>query len=146
MNRILASFACGLIFGLGLVLSGMANPAKVIAFLDVAGDWDPSLALVMAGAIAVVLPGYKLLQTRPAPLLAKTFNWPGKAELDGRLFGGAALFGMGWGLGGYCPGPAIVALGLVAPGTILFIIAMLAGMIMARWLVSAQVRVTADHP
>ena len=122
----------GLIFGLGLVISGMANPAKVQNFLDIAGTWDPSLAFVMGGAILVTLPGYALLRRRTAPLFAPNFQWPTRNDIDGRLLAGAALFGLGWGLAGFCPGPALTAIAFLAPGTLVFVPAMLAGMWLAR--------------
>jgi uncharacterized protein len=117
----------GLLFGVGLVISGMADPAKVLNFLDVAGSWDPSLAFVMGGAIAVALPGYWLVFRRSRPVLADQFRLPSKQSLDRRLVGGAAVFGVGWGLAGFCPGPAIVSLALGAPGTLIFVPAMLIG-------------------
>jgi len=130
--RALAAFAAGLLFGLGLCLSGMADPAKVLAFLDVSDDFDPSLAFVMAGAIAVALPGFRLVRRRGRPLFDDGFHLPPRAPVDARLVGGAALFGVGWGLSGFCPGPAIVALPLGAPGALVFVAAMLAGFAIAR--------------
>ena len=129
---IAAALLSGLVFGLGLIISGMANPAKVQNFLDIAGNWDPSLAFVMGGAIAVTLPGYKLLRQRSGPLFGERFAWPGKTELDGRLISGAAIFGIGWGLGGFCPGPALTALPVAATGTLFFVPAMLAGIVLAK--------------
>lgn len=131
MTALMALLA-GLVFGFGLLLSGMANPAKVLNFLDVAGHWDPSLAFVMAGAIAVTLPGYKLLRGWKAPLFSDTFHWPGATAIDRRLVTGAVLFGVGWGLGGLCPGPAIVAVPMLAPGVLVFFVAMVAGLALAR--------------
>ncbi|GMG84217.1 YeeE/YedE family protein [Paralimibaculum aggregatum] len=126
--RPLAGLAAGLVFGLGLVISGMADPAKVLAFLDIAGAWDPSLAFVMGGAIAVALPGFLLLPRRGAPALGGRFELPTARAIDRNLLLGAALFGLGWGIGGFCPGPAFTALTLAAPGTLVFVPAMLAGM------------------
>ena len=117
----------GLVFGVGLVVSGMANPAKVLGFLDVFGAWDPSLALVMGGAVVVTFVGYRRVARRKRPLLLERFDLPETRLIDGRLVAGAALFGIGWGIGGLCPGPAIVALPLAAPGTLVFVPAMLAG-------------------
>ena len=128
-----AAFVCGLVFGLGLSLSGMIDPAKVLAFFDVAGSWDPSLAFVMGGALAVTLPGYALLRRRQAPVFFDRFHWPGATAIDARLLGGAALFGIGWGLVGFCPGPALAALGTLAPEAALFMAAMIAGMALARF-------------
>lgn len=127
MTRALAGFAAGLVFGLGLLVSGMANPAKVLAFLDLAGAWDPSLAFVMAGAVAVTFVGYRLAWRRAQPLLTDRFEVPSATSLDRRLLAGAALFGLGWGIGGYCPGPALTALPLLDPGTLVFVPAMLVG-------------------
>ncbi|MEM9603372.1 MAG: DUF6691 family protein [Pseudomonadota bacterium] len=134
MTAVAAAFA-GLVFGFGLLLSGMANPAKVLNFLDIAGPWDPSLLFVMGGAIAVVLPGYRLLRRREAPLFSAAFQWPTASAIDRRLLGGAALFGIGWGLGGFCPGPALVAVPLASPGAWVFFLCMLMGIGVARRLV-----------
>jgi uncharacterized membrane protein YedE/YeeE len=130
--QFLPAFISGLIFGLGLLISGMANPLKVQNFLDVFGNWDPSLAFVMGGAIAVTMPGYYLLRKRARPLVAPTFHWPGRTDLDSRLITGSAIFGIGWGLGGFCPGPAITALPFMATGTFVFVAAMLAGFMLAK--------------
>jgi hypothetical protein len=143
--HLLAGLVSGLVFGLGLVVSGMIDPAKVLNFLDVAGSWDPSLAFVMAGAVAVTFAGYRLVHTRARPLLAERFDLPARRDIDARLMSGAAIFGLGWGLGGYCPGPAVTALGLGAPGTIVFVAAMLAGMWAAR-LAEARGGPAADRP
>jgi uncharacterized membrane protein YedE/YeeE len=130
--RIIVSAIAGLLFGLGLIVSGMADPAKVQNFLDLFGAWDPSLAFVMLGAIAVTFAGYRLAYRRGRPLLAGTLSLPSKTDIDGRLLVGAGLFGIGWGLSGFCPGPAIVSLPLLATGTLVFVPAMLAGMLLAR--------------
>lgn len=130
--RTLVAFVTGLVFGLGLVISGMADPAKVLNFLDVFGTWDPSLAFVMGGAVTVTFLGYRLAWKRAAPLLASRFEVPTRNDLDPRLMAGAAVFGIGWGLGGFCPGPALTALSLAAPGTLVFVPAMLLGMWLAR--------------
>jgi uncharacterized membrane protein YedE/YeeE len=116
----------GILFGAGLVISGMADPARVIGFLHLAPGWDPSLAFVMAGALAVTLPGYALLNRRGQPLFASSFA-PRASDIDARLVIGAAVFGLGWGLQGYCPGPAVVAAGLGQWPALLFLPAMLAG-------------------
>jgi uncharacterized membrane protein YedE/YeeE len=130
--HIIVSAIAGLLFGLGLIVSGMADPAKVQNFLDLFGAWDPSLAFVMLGAIAVTFAGYRLAYRRGRPLLAGTLSLPSKTDIDGRLLVGAGLFGIGWGLSGFCPGPAIVSLPLLATGTLVFVPAMLAGMLLAR--------------
>ena len=126
--RIVWGFLSGLVFGLGLVISGMANPAKVLNFLDLAGTWDPSLAFVMGGATLTAFVGYRLVWRRTAPVLDRTFDIPKNRAIDRPLLTGAALFGIGWGIGGFCPGPAVTALPLLAPGTLIFLPAMLAGL------------------
>ena len=137
-RTVAASFACGALFGLGLALSGMTDPAVVLGFLDIAGRWNPALAFVMAGALAVAAIGFRLAGARAAPLLARSFHVPAASAIDARLVAGAALFGLGWGLAGYCPGPAIASLVAAAPGTIVFVAAMLAGMAATRiWLARA---------
>ncbi|SFE51074.1 YeeE/YedE family protein [Paracidovorax wautersii] len=118
----------GLIFGLGLVLSGMADPAKVLGFLDVAGAWDPSLALVMGGAIAVTAPAFALLRRRKRSLLDAPLQWPTRTTLDRRLLLGSLAFGAGWGLAGFCPGPALVGAAAGYEGAWWFVAAMAAGM------------------
>lgn len=134
---IAASLACGFIFGLGLLISEMANPAKVLGFLDVFGAWDPSLAVVMAAALAVSSVGFAIARRRGRPLLAPQSLWPTKADIDRPLLIGSALFGMGWGLVGLCPGPALENLATFSPGIIAFVAAMAAGMgacdVWLRW-------------
>jgi uncharacterized membrane protein YedE/YeeE len=125
---ILAALLAGLVFGLGLVASAMVDPAKVLGFLDVAGDWDPSLVLVMAGAIPVAALGFAWGRRRGRPMLANAFQPPTVTSLDRPLLQGAALFGVGWGLAGYCPGPALASLALGAWQSWVFAAAMLAGM------------------
>lgn len=133
MTRLLGGLGCGLLFSLGLVVSGMIDPAKVLSFLDIAGAWDPSLAFVMGGAIAVAFPGFRLAQRRARPLLDDGFHLPSSRLVDARLIGGSALFGLGWGLAGYCPGPAVAALTLGDPRTFAFVVAMLFGIAGVRW-------------
>jgi len=128
MPRLFLAFASGGLFGLGLLLSGMVDPGKVLQFLDVAGDWDPSLAFVMAGAIPVAAIGFRLGARRAAPVCAPSFAGPPSGAVDARLIGGAVLFGLGWGLAGFCPGPALAALGFGGWKPLLFVMAMLAGM------------------
>jgi uncharacterized protein len=127
----LAAAGAGLLFGAGLLLSGMADPARVLAFLTLAPGWDPALAFVMAGALAVTLPGYAWLQRRGKPVLHGAFAAPPSQAIDRRLIVGAVIFGAGWGLAGYCPGPAIVAASLAQPAALLFVPAMLAGAALA---------------
>ena len=119
----------GLIFGLGLIVSGMANPHKVLGFLDLAGPWDPSLALVMGGAVAVGLLGFALARKRERSLLGEPMQLPTAMALDGKLLTGAALFGIGWGLAGFCPGPALMNLSTGHGEVWLFVAAMLVGML-----------------
>jgi uncharacterized protein len=126
--RIIAPLFCGLIFGAGLLVSGMVQPTKVLGFLDIFGAWDPTLAVVMAAALAVSVPGFMLANQRPRPWLAKQYFWPSKSEVDLPLVTGAALFGIGWGLVGLCPGPALESLAPLSPGVIVFAAAMAAGM------------------
>ena len=124
----LSSLLAGLVFGLGLIVSGMANPAKVIGFLDLAGRWDPSLALVMAGAIAVGAIAFAIARTRTASLLDAPMKLPSEQRIDRRLLAGALVFGVGWGIAGFCPGPALVAIGMGSAKALVFVVAMLAGM------------------
>ena len=126
--RTLVAFVAGLVFGLGLLLSGMADPAKVLGFLDLAGAWDPSLMFVMGGAIGVGAVAFAAARRRTRSLLGEAMQWPTKTGIDRRLVAGALLFGAGWGLAGFCPGPAIVALGLGQAKAVVFVAAMLAGM------------------
>jgi uncharacterized membrane protein YedE/YeeE len=124
----LASLACGFIFGWGLLISGMVKPEKVLGFLDVFGAWDPSLAVVMAAGLAVSGIGYALAQRRP-PLFAEKSLWPTKQSIDRPLISGALLFGVGWGLIGLCPGPAIANLATLSGSVVVFVIAMAVGML-----------------
>jgi uncharacterized protein len=128
----LVNLFLGLLFGLGLAISGMIDPAKVLNFLDLFGTWDPSLAFVMAGAVVVAFFGYRLVLGRPAPVTGGKFHLPTVTGIDKRLVVGAAIFGVGWGLSGFCPGPAVTGLGLGAAGTLAFVPAMLIGMWAAR--------------
>ena len=126
--KVLVAFAVGLVFGLGLLISGMSNPAKVLGFLDLAGDWDPSLALVMGGAVGVGMLGFAWGRRRQQALLGGPLRWPAATHIDRRLVGGSVIFGIGWGLGGICPGPALSLLGAGRAEGVLFVLAMLAGM------------------
>ncbi|MFK7859516.1 MAG: DUF6691 family protein [Granulosicoccus sp.] len=118
----------GLLFGVGLLVSGMANPAKVLNFLDVLGHWDPSLAFVMAGAVACTVVGYPLVQRKSHPVFSTSFDMPTRRDIDKQLVVGAMLFGFGWGVSGYCPGPLWTSLAGLAPGTFVFAAFMLVGM------------------
>jgi uncharacterized protein len=126
--HVLTSFLAGLVFGLGLLISGMANPAKVLGFLDLAGAWDPSLALVMVGAIAVGAVGFAFAGRRTKSLIGEAMHLPTARHIDRRLVGGSVVFGVGWGLAGFCPGPGLVALGMGNSRALIFVVAMLAGM------------------
>jgi uncharacterized membrane protein YedE/YeeE len=124
----LASFLCGLIFGSGLLISGMTQPAKVLGFLDIFGRWDPTLAFVMSGALAVSSVGYALARRQIRPVIAAQHVWPKKADINRPLVIGSMLFGIGWGLVGLCPGPALENLASLSPRVFVFVIAMIAGM------------------
>jgi len=132
MRTLLAAIGAGLVFGAGLALSDMTNPAKIQNFLDLFGTWDPSLAFVMGGALAVSALGYRVARRRGAPLLAGTFTLPTRRDIDPELLAGAALFGIGWGLGGLCPGPSLAGLLQGVPGIYIFVAAMLAGIVIHR--------------
>ena len=125
---VLASLLAGLVFGLGLIVSGMADPAKVLGFLDLAGAWDPSLALVMAGAIAVGGLGFAVAKRRTVSFLGAAMKLPTSRDIDRRLLIGSVLFGIGWGVAGFCPGPGLVALGMGEVKALVFVVAMLLGM------------------
>lgn len=129
---LLINLIVGLLFGAGLVVSGMANPAKVLNFLDLFGSWDPSLAFVMGGAVIVAFIGFRLVFRRAKPILSQSFHLPTRRDIDARVVVGPAIFGIGWGLGGFCPGPALAALGFGATGTLAFVPAMVLGMWGAR--------------
>lgn len=137
------ALGCGLLFGLGLIVSGMVDPSKVLGFLDVAGAWDPSLAFVMAGAIAVAMPAFALAKWRRRPLLGGPIEAPAASPIDRRLVGGSLLFGVGWGLAGFCPGPALVSMAWVGGKALLFVAAMLAGMALFEWLARRPARAPA---
>ncbi|WP_040580168.1 YeeE/YedE family protein [Methyloferula stellata] len=138
MPTILAALISGLIFGVGLVISQMINPAKVLNFLDVTGTWDPSLAFVMAGAIPVAALGFYLGRRRAAPVLAQSFHGPTQTKIDFRLIAGATLFGIGWGLIGFCPGPALAALQSGRHEVFIFVAAMIGGMVVFRLMEKAD--------
>ena len=133
MRRIVSAFAIGLVFGTGILVSGMGNPAKVLNFFDIAGTWDPSLAFVMGGALAVTAVGYRLVFRLDAPLFATGFSLPRRQDLDMKLIGGAAGFGIGWGMSGFCPGGLVPVLGLGMSGPLVTAAAIAAGMLAARW-------------
>ncbi|USX11783.1 YeeE/YedE family protein [Oxalobacteraceae bacterium OTU3CAMAD1] len=130
---IFTALLAGLIFGLGLILSGMANPAKVLGFLDLAGAWDPSLMFVMGGAIGVAFVGFAAATRRKVTPTGEPINLPTARQIDRPLVIGALLFGIGWGIAGFCPGPALVGVGMLEPKAMLFVAAMLAGMGLFEW-------------
>jgi uncharacterized membrane protein YedE/YeeE len=140
MNKNIAALFSGLVFGFGLAVSHMAEPAKVLAFLDVAGRWDPSLLLVMAGAVTVTFIAFRLIARQSKPLFAAHFMLPTRSELDRPLVLGAAIFGVGWGLAGYCPGPGIAALGLGTWEAPVFVAALTVGSLTYRWLFETGTR------
>jgi uncharacterized membrane protein YedE/YeeE len=140
VKRAVAAFGAGALFGLGLVVSGMTRPSKVVGFLDLGGAWDASLAFVMMGAVGVYALAHRLALRRGTPLLAPRFAMPKRTELDRRLVMGAALFGIGWGIGGFCPGPGIVAAGSGSIPALVFVGAMTAGMWLQRTLDRASAR------
>ena len=129
MPFLVASFACGLIFGAGLMISGMTDPAKVLGFLDIFGAWDATLALVMAGAVAVSGLGFAIARRRGTPVLAERSFWPTRTDIDGQLLIAGGLFGIGWGMVGFCPGPALVNLAGLSLPVVAFVAAMAAGMV-----------------
>ncbi|MFK7995581.1 MAG: DUF6691 family protein [Granulosicoccus sp.] len=128
LAHVALGLASGLLFGAGLLISGMANPAKVLNFLDVLGHWDPSLAFVMGGAVACTVVGYPLVQRRARPMFSLNFELPTRRDVDRPLIVGAVLFGLGWGVSGYCPGPLWTSLAGLAPGTLIFAAFMVLGM------------------
>jgi uncharacterized membrane protein YedE/YeeE len=132
MRAAIWAFVCGLVFGIGLVVSGMTDPANIKGFLDVAGDWRPQLLAVLGGAVVVTTGLYALARRRTAPFAAAAFEWPTRTNIDARLVAGAALFGIGWALGGFCPGPALASLGLGSIEAWVFVPAMALGMWLAR--------------
>ncbi|MCP3142842.1 DUF6691 family protein [Pyxidicoccus xibeiensis] len=145
MKAVLMAGLAGLLFAVGLGLGGMTDPAKVVGFLDVAGSWDPTLVFVMAGALGTHALLRRLILRRQRPVLAPAFPAQGQARVDRRLVGGAALFGIGWGLSGYCPGPALTSLPGGGATVLLFVAGMLAGMGVFRWWESARASAHAPH-
>jgi hypothetical protein len=130
----LSIFVAGFLFGLGLVVSGMSNPAKVVGFLDIAGNWDPSLILVMGGGLLVTVPAFHLVLKNSQPLFEEKFFLPRLKAVDSKLVAGAVLFGIGWGIAGFCPGPALAALVSLNPLVLLFLAAMIGGMLLHHFL------------
>jgi uncharacterized membrane protein YedE/YeeE len=132
--KIFMALVAGLVFGIGLIVSGMSNPAKVLGFLDLAGSWDPSLALVMAGAILVSFIPFQLASRTPRGFLGEPMRLPSARDIDRRLVLGSLVFGVGWGLAGYCPGPALVSLAFGGYKPLVFMASMIGGMLLFQWL------------
>lgn len=132
MKACISSYLAGLLFGAGLIVSGMIDPANVLGFFDLAGQWNPTLAFVMGGGLAVTFLGYRLGLKRPKPVCAEDFSLPSSSTIDGRLLGGAALFGLGWGLAGYCPGPALAATAAGFGEAAVFTVGMVGGLLLWR--------------
>lgn len=143
--RLLSALLVGLVFGVGIAVSGMINPAKVLNFFDLAGTWDPSLIFVMGGALLTTFVGYRVVLKRPGPLVEAEFKLPTATALDARLIGGSAVFGLGWGIAGFCPGAAVPALGSGRYEVVAFVAALLAGLWVAKTIQTKQAdkRVTA---
>ncbi len=141
MSKLLASLFCGTLFGLGLAVAQMTNPEKVLAFLDLAGNWDPSLGLVMGGAVGVTLLTFRWILRRPKPVFAARFDVPSNTQIDAALIGGAVIFGIGWGVAGYCPGPAFAALITGSWEPPVFLVSLLVGNLLAQ-----KVRPPAPQP
>ena len=139
MNKILIALISGIIFGLGLSLSQMMNPEKVISFLDISGDWDPSLAFVMMGALAVTFISFRWVLNRSEPLLEDGFHLSKRTEIDKALLGGAAIFGIGWGMSGYCPGPAVASLGLGSIEAVIMVLSIYLGFFCQKWFSSRNI-------
>lgn len=146
MKQRIVALTAGLVFAIGLGVSGMTDPRKVIAFLDVTGAWDPSLAFVMIGAIGVHALAAWWARRRARPVLADSFTLPGQRRIDRRLLAGAALFGAGWGAAGFCPGPAIVSLAGFSTSALLFFVAMVSGVALFRWFPALHLRVMRGSP
>ena len=134
MNRLFGALLSGVLFGFGLVVAGMTSPQKIIGFLDIFGVWDPSLALVMGGALAVTATLFPLIIGRGKPLFDAGLDLPTRRDIDAPLVVGSALFGVGWGIAGYCPGPALASLGGPVADAALFVVTMIAGMLAKRWI------------
>lgn len=139
IKQTITALILGILFGVGLTVSQMVNPAKVLAFLDVAGNWDPTLLLVFLGALVIALPAYQIVLRRGRPLFAGTFHLPSLQHIDTRLVGGSALFGIGWGLIGLCPGPALSSLAFLRWESLLFVISMFVGMALYNFVLHAHI-------
>ncbi|MGZ8917662.1 MAG: DUF6691 family protein [Methylobacter sp.] len=138
MKTFLSALLCGMIFGFGLSLSQMINPNKVLNFLDISGNWDPSLLFVMLGALLVAMISFKWILKRPAPVLVENFQLPGKLPVDKPLILGAAIFGTGWGMSGYCPGPAVSGLGLLSFESLVMVVTIYLGFFTYNWIFGSK--------
>jgi uncharacterized membrane protein YedE/YeeE len=138
MMRFVTAYIAGLIFGIGIALSGMANPAKVLNFFDIAGTWDPSLAFVMGGALAVTMLGYQVVLRRDGPRYARMFHLPPPRDIDPKLVGGSALFGIGWGIAGFCPGGVLPVIGMGRMDIFVFVAALVAGILLTKLVMRAR--------
>ncbi|MCI2393628.1 YeeE/YedE family protein [Aliiroseovarius sediminis] len=138
--KLVLTYLVGVVFGLGIAISGMANPAKVLNFFDVFGAWDPSLAFVMGAALLVATPGYMLVFKREKPAFAKSFKLPGTKLIDRKLVLGSFTFGLGWGLAGFCPGAALPVISTGNPSVLIFTVSMIVGLFLARWMISVTAR------
>lgn len=138
--KLLTTYLIGLVFGLGISISGMANPSKVLNFFDFAGIWDPSLAFVMGAALLVAAPGYLLVFRREKPVFAEHFKLPATQVIDRKLVLGSFTFGIGWGLAGFCPGASLPVISTGNPSVIIFTVSLIAGMLLARWMIGLQAR------
>ncbi len=135
-------YLIGLLFGLGISISGMGNPAKVVNFFDIAGTWDPSLAFVMGGALIVTFIGYRFVLKRPHPVFDQKFHLPTRKDLDAELIGGAVVIGIGWGSAGFCPGGALPMVGTLRADVLIFVAALIAGILAAKWFKNRRALVT----
>lgn len=138
--KLIVTYLIGVVFGVGISISGMANPAKVLNFFDIFGLWDPSLIFVMGGALVTTFVGYKLVFGRAAPVFDEAYSLPGSRSIDAKLVGGSAVFGIGWGIAGFCPGGALPALGTGRWEVFAFVAALVAGIFVARWLMARQLK------
>ncbi len=144
--RLVLAYAIGLTFGLGITLSGMADPAKVLNFFDFFGAWDPSLIFVMGGAVAVAFIGYRLVfRAASGPVFGERYHLPGNTLIDRRLLSGAAIFGLGWGIAGFCPGGALPAVGTLDPPVLLFLASLVAGMLVTRGLIQRKTALRSER-
>ncbi len=144
--KLFVTYLIGVVFGLGISISGMGNPAKVLNFFDVAGTWDPSLAFVMGGAVFVAAVGYQLVFRRARPIFEPSFNVPVSRRIDTKLVAGSAVFGIGWGIAGFCPGAALPVIGTGRSDVLIFMAALVAGLLLAKALLQLNLKPTLRRP